>query len=111
MSTLDEMWQELARYQPYTDRHGFGEAWKRMTTERTQDAAFAASAWAAAAEAAAATWGPAFAAAAAEAAAWAAAWAAAEFATNAEEAAAEVAEWKGRAIENIRDAIAQEEPL
>lgn len=48
MTDLDEMWRELERYQPYAEKHGFGDAWKRMTTERTQDAAFAASAAAAA---------------------------------------------------------------
>ena len=102
MTDLTEMWQELARYQPYADKRGFGDAWRRMCEERTRAAAHAATdaAWTAklAAEDGAAT------------NAEAEAWLAAEFATNAEEAAAEVAEWKGRAIKNIRDAIAQEEP-
>lgn len=39
MSDLNEMWQELEQYQPYARRHGFGDVWRRMTTERTVDAA------------------------------------------------------------------------
>lgn len=55
MTDLNEMWTELERYQPYAERHGFGDAWLRMTTERTEEAACAATyaaaratAWAAA---------------------------------------------------------------
>ena len=88
MTDLNEMWQELERYQPFAEKHGFGEAWKRMTTERTEDAAkaamFASVAWDAAAGAAG------------EAAACAA------YAANA-------AEWKKYAITYIRKAIEKEQ--
>ena len=42
MTDLNEMWQELERYQPFADKRGFGEAWKRMCEERTEKAAYAA---------------------------------------------------------------------
>ena len=42
VTDLNQMWAELSRYQPYADKRGFGEAWKRMTTERTKEAAAAA---------------------------------------------------------------------
>ena len=83
MTDLNKMWQELERYQPYADRRGFGEAWLRMTTERTQDAAWAA--LAAAAEAAAAGW------------------VAATYGAGHEAKAAQ------RAIKHIREVIAQEQ--
>lgn len=55
---LEPMWEKLAEYQQYAEQKGFGEAWLKMTTERTVEAANAAatsaSASAAAAEAAAA---------------------------------------------------------
>lgn len=40
---MKEMWTALEQYQPYADKAGNGESWKRMTTERTADAA--RSAW------------------------------------------------------------------
>lgn len=36
---FDAMWEALEKYQPYAEKHGFGEAWLRMTTERTPEAA------------------------------------------------------------------------
>jgi hypothetical protein len=44
---LAEMWRELAEYQPFADRDGHGESWRRMCEERTNEAAWAAeeSAW------------------------------------------------------------------
>jgi hypothetical protein len=36
---LAEMWRELAEYQPFADRDGHGESWRRMCAERTEDAA------------------------------------------------------------------------
>lgn len=97
MNDLTEMWRELERYQPFAERRGFGEAWLRMTTERTEEAAtaamFASAAWYT-------EWDP----------SWDAEWdasTAAEFAAY----AAETAEWAQLAVERIRDAIEQEEPL
>ena len=55
---LTEMWAAFEAYQPHADKAGHGESWKRMTQERTADAAWAArkgtstalvAAWAAAA--------------------------------------------------------------
>ena len=63
-----EMWTALEKYQPYADKRGFGDAWLKMTTERT---AFAArDAEAAASSDAAEPW-EAWAAWAAAAASWA----------------------------------------
>ena len=90
MTDLTEMWQELARYQPYADKRGFGEAWKRMTTERTARAARVA-AWVAA-----------------EAAARVAARVAARAAASAAASAAGAA-WVQLAIDCIRKAIEQEQ--
>jgi hypothetical protein len=39
---LAEMWRELSEYQPFADRDGHGESWRRMCRERTEDAARAA---------------------------------------------------------------------
>ena len=36
------MWEALERYQPFADLHGFGDAWLKMTTERTERTAFLA---------------------------------------------------------------------
>jgi precorrin-3B methylase len=36
---LAEMWRELAEYQPFADRDGHGESWRRMCEERTEEAA------------------------------------------------------------------------
>jgi hypothetical protein len=83
---MTDMWTALEKYQPFADKHGFGAAWKRMTTERTEGAAWVA-AWAAEAKA----WE---AAVAAERVAWAAE------AEDAEDAAA--------AIRYINEAIALE---
>jgi len=59
MNTFDEMWKRLKAHQPRADKRGYGKEWKRMCTERTPQAAEAASdaAWAAG-----------------DAAAWAASW-------------------------------------
>lgn len=37
---MNEMWTALEQYQPYAEKHGFGAEWKRMTTERTEEAAY-----------------------------------------------------------------------
>jgi septal ring factor EnvC (AmiA/AmiB activator) len=37
---LEEMWRELAEYQPMADRDGHGESWSRMCRERTATAAW-----------------------------------------------------------------------
>ena len=42
MSDLTEMWAALERYQPYADKAGHGDSWRRMTTERTADATWIA---------------------------------------------------------------------
>lgn len=81
---MNDMWEALEKYQPYADKHGFGDAWLKMTTERTADAAKGA------AEAAWATPG-------AARAAWAA-----------RAAAARVA-YEATAIERINEAIKLEE--
>lgn len=97
MTDLTEMWEALAEYQPYADKHGFGEEWRRMTTERTESAAWAARARVA--------WDAAW-----DAAAFAAAMAAAEAAEAACLAFAEkAAEWKKYAITYIRKAIEKEQ--
>jgi hypothetical protein len=36
---LAEMWRELAEYQPMADADGYGEAWAKMCSERTKQAA------------------------------------------------------------------------
>jgi hypothetical protein len=41
---MNKMWEALEQYQRFAERHEFGAAWKRMTTERTADAASAAAA-------------------------------------------------------------------
>ena len=92
MTDLTEMWQELARYQPYADKRGFGDAWKRMCEERTDYAAYVA-AYVASRSNRADRW----------------------LAANAAEYAGDVAaeadgEWSQLAIKNIREAIEQEEP-
>ena len=53
MSDLNEMWTALEQYQPHADAAGHGASWRRMTTERTPAAAYAARAamWSAEAEA------------------------------------------------------------
>jgi hypothetical protein len=42
VSDLNEMWAALERYQPYADKAGHGESWKRMVQEWTPEAADAA---------------------------------------------------------------------
>jgi len=42
MSDLNEMWERLAEHQPYADRRGYGDAWKTMCEQRTEEAAEAA---------------------------------------------------------------------
>lgn len=39
MSDLNKMWAALEAYQPIADQNGHGESWKRMTQERTSEAA------------------------------------------------------------------------
>lgn len=39
---MNEMWEALERYQPYAEQHGFGAEWLKMTTERTEEAAWEA---------------------------------------------------------------------
>jgi len=68
MTTIDQMWEKFEAHQPEADRLGYGEAWRRMCEERTEEAAAAAAvadAWAASA---AAFW-------AAKALSWTAFWA------------------------------------
>ena len=90
MTDLNEMWAELERYQPYADKRGFGDAWKRMCEERTDYAAYVA-------------------AYAASRSNRADRWLAADAAEYAGDMAAEVAgEWSQLAIKNIRDAISYE---
>jgi hypothetical protein len=36
---LAEMWRELSEYQPMADANGYGEAWAKMCSERTKQAA------------------------------------------------------------------------
>ena len=50
MSDLNKMWAALEQYQPYADKAGHGRSWRRMTKERTSEAASAA--WSKAAAAA-----------------------------------------------------------
>lgn len=108
VTDLNQMWAELERYQPYADKHGFGEAWLRMTTERTEDAADAAAArdveWCLPS---AVAWAPARGSAGAAAdAASRAAYLAADAAAD---AAAHAAKWAQRAIDRIRKAIEKEQ--
>jgi hypothetical protein len=65
MATIDQMWERLAQHQPFADERGYGEAWRMMCDERTEDAAGEAAyaAWDAAGEAAYAAWDAAWAAA------------------------------------------------
>ena len=115
MSDLDEMWQELARYQSYADRRQFGLAWHRMTTKRTMKAAQNAASWAAtraagkfgAANSAA---GAAFAAAMAKNLTDFAQDMSGSHVVDAAEWTEKGVRWKQLAIGNIRDAIEQEEP-
>lgn len=85
---LEPMWEKLAGFQFYAERLGFGEAWKRMTTERTIEAARCAAdpAWLAS-----------------DAAAWAA-----SDAAEAARAAAEAAARTEQSIAHITRAIEQE---
>lgn len=39
LDPMTEMWTALELYQPYAEKYGFGDAWRRMTTERTVEAA------------------------------------------------------------------------
>lgn len=41
--TINEMWSQLARYQPVADEDGHGESWRRMCVEKTKAAAMCAS--------------------------------------------------------------------
>lgn len=42
MTDLTEMWTRLEAHQSIADQRGYGDAWKRMCVERTEDAAEAA---------------------------------------------------------------------
>lgn len=84
---MTNMWEALERYQPFAERHGFGAEWRRMTTERTEEAARAA--WAAGVMRAAAAGVMRAAAAAAR--------------------AAEAEAWEARAIQHINEAIKRED--
>jgi hypothetical protein len=42
MTDLNKMWAALEKYQPYADKDGHGETWRRMCSERTEEAAAAA---------------------------------------------------------------------
>ena len=44
MNDLTQMWDALARYQPYADKDGHGETWRAMCEQRTEAAAEAATA-------------------------------------------------------------------
>jgi hypothetical protein len=73
--TIEQMWEKFAEHQPFADELGYGEAWRRMCDERTEDAAWAAAdaaGWAAVRAAAWAADAAMWAAWAAEAARWAA---------------------------------------
>lgn len=85
MTDLNEMWEALAQYQPYADKRGFGDEWRRMTTKRTVSAAVVAL------DAADAGW---------------AKYSAAYALAAAEDASVECGQF---AIENIREAIEQEQ--
>jgi hypothetical protein len=37
---VSDVWHVLEEYQPYAERRGFGEEWRRMTRERTKSAAY-----------------------------------------------------------------------
>jgi hypothetical protein len=89
--TLAWMWDTLALIQPVADRRGYGDAWRRMTTDRTAESARAAAA-AAAAAADAAAYAAAYAAAAADSAAYSAAYSAADAAADSAAAAAAAAD-------------------
>jgi hypothetical protein len=39
---IDQMWEKFAEHQPFADERGYGEAWRRMCEERTEEAADAA---------------------------------------------------------------------
>lgn len=73
---LADMWRELSEYQPFADRDGHGESWRRLCSERTTAAADAARAVAAGAAARDAAW-------AASCVAWAASCAARDAASDA----------------------------
>ena len=40
MDDLTQMWDALARYQPYADKDGHGESWRRMCEQRTKAASW-----------------------------------------------------------------------
>ena len=40
--TIDQMWEKFTQHQPEADRLGYGEAWRRMCEERTEEALEAA---------------------------------------------------------------------
>jgi hypothetical protein len=60
MTDLAEMWANLEAYQPTADRRGYGAEWRRMCTERTEEAAMEA-AWAAELAATSSQWAAAWA--------------------------------------------------
>ena len=86
MEVLDEMWAELNDYQSHAERHGFGDAWRRMCEGQPASDAIAA--------------------------AWDAnRWAACLAAVAAAEApgSRHTTEWTQRAIGKIHEAIEQED--
>jgi hypothetical protein len=40
--SIEQMWERLAQHQPFADERGYGEAWRRMCEERTEEAAWTA---------------------------------------------------------------------
>lgn len=81
MTELTQMWDALARYQPYADKDGHGETWQEMCEQRTERATIKAAEWGAVNKACAVT---------AERAAWDAFYA---------------LQYSGRAIKHIEAAI------
>lgn len=93
MTDLTKMWRELERYQPYADKRGFGDAWRKMCEHRAGKAPWSAP-WIAVSAARSAGRAAAW---AARDAAWAAGW------------AADDAAYAQVAVERIRKAIEQEQ--
>ena len=114
MTDLNKMWQELEQYQFHAERQGFGDAWLRMTTKRTKEAAQNAAYWAATRAA-----GKLLTANLAARAAFSAAMArslidfvegmAGWHVADADEWTEKGVKWSQIAIENIRDAIEKED--
>ena len=95
MTDLEQMWVELAKWQPEADKLGYGATWAEMCELKTADACWAVMFT---------TTVAAYARYAAEAAA-SAAWAAAKDATN----VASVGYWARKAIARIKKALKEQE--